>query len=446
MFKSILQTDYFLKEQQIANNTIINEDRLKYFPIFNTIKLMLKNNISVIFSDSNLISYNKNKLHNFKTTTQLVIYSTHARKITTLITNKIHEKFGKFVQMRSIIPNKEYDIIYDLRTLVKIYHIYRYKKMEISVLFNTININNLLYFPIEVELMDVYHKLYLPNCYNDWNVLQTTKNTLQALFNSQQTIKLNKLTTITSIKKCVNCKEIQHNNINQIKILMMQYFNNENYILVDDWSQYSLRKHTLEQIPNSSIQVISENDIELDYRNIMSYLSKFIKYGIFFKKRKLYIPKNNRILKYTLYVKYPGIKSSGVNKPFLDIYNCGMYELIPFTKHTCKFGDDLVNIKIACLYVNMYFILVNLWIVNLIFKLGNIDKQTFINKNIHLNKLITWAKKTLPTHTKTYIGINYDEKTQQKIIISKKNIKKKSYYPENSINLNKKYKLIATSS
>ena len=45
-----------------------------------------------------------------------------------------------------------------------------------------------------------------------------------------------------------------------------------------------------------------------------------------------------------------------------------------------------------------------------------------------------------------YIGLNYDEKIEQKIIISEKNIIKTSYFPELSINKDKKYKIIATSS
>jgi hypothetical protein len=45
-----------------------------------------------------------------------------------------------------------------------------------------------------------------------------------------------------------------------------------------------------------------------------------------------------------------------------------------------------------------------------------------------------------------YMGINYDEKISQKIIISENQIKKTSYYPELSIKTDKKYKLIATSS
>jgi hypothetical protein len=56
-------------------------------------------------------------------------------------------------------------------------------------------------------------------------------------------------------------------------------------------------------------------------------------------------------------------------------------------------------------------------------------------------------KKTMRvSNTPIYTGINVDEKTAQKIKISKSNIAKISYYPEISMKKNKKYTLIATSS
>jgi hypothetical protein len=44
-----------------------------------------------------------------------------------------------------------------------------------------------------------------------------------------------------------------------------------------------------------------------------------------------------------------------------------------------------------------------------------------------------------------YIGINLDEKIEQKIMISEKNIKKNSYFPALSLKHDKTYQLIATS-
>jgi hypothetical protein len=45
-----------------------------------------------------------------------------------------------------------------------------------------------------------------------------------------------------------------------------------------------------------------------------------------------------------------------------------------------------------------------------------------------------------------YIGINFDEMIEQKLEISKKQLKKDVYYPELSIKKTSKYELIATTS
>ena len=72
---------------------------------------------------------------------------------------------------------------------------------------------------------------------------------------------------------------------------------------------------------NSNIQIISENNIENDYDNILMYLNKFTQYGIYYKKKLLYIPKDNRIFKYNFFIKYPTFVKDVVDKQFLKPYD-----------------------------------------------------------------------------------------------------------------------------
>lgn len=465
MFNTLLNTNFFNEELKLAKKTIIKDDRKKYYPIFDDVKSFLKTEEDVIFSSvSKLCNFYLDKKETTKEQlymeTQLIIYSPHSRKITTLITNQIHKKYGKFVQMRSNIPNQEYEVIYDLRPLIKIYHIHRYKKVEIIKLFNTININKLLYFPIEVELMDIYHKLYLPNFYEEWENLEKEKKIMHNII--QQNKVQRPIKQLLKNKNVNTCQKSRTLSIDQIKLLMLQYFNNENFVLVGEWAQYTMVNKNLTSITNflgqtdektkkkntfplAQLQIISENSIEIDYKNIVLYLSKFIKYGIYFKKRKLYIPKNNRIYKYTLYIKFPIMKTLGVDKPFLDIYNCGSYEVIPYMKYSCKIQES-INLKIGCQYIYIYILLVEMWVIKLLFRLETIDEHIYFNNISNINNMITWAEKNLPVYTKNYIGINFDEKIYQKLVISANQIKKTSYYPEKNIKKYKTYKSIATSS
>jgi len=442
MFKNLIDTNFFKTVSDVANNTIIKHDRLRYKKVFDLLREKIieysdDDNNKIIFSDvSKLIDYeNKNDIIEVNMT----LYTIHARKITTELTNIIHVKFGKFVQMRAIIPNEEYDIMFDMRNLVKIYRIDRYKKVNLVDLFNTICIDKILYFPVNVELIDIYHKLYLPQYNEEWPSIIENENALYKYIQSDKYGgEIN--------KKCIECKIKRKLDVYQIKLLMLKFLNNENFVFVGDWA-HNIIEGDIKNIDDSSnIQIISENSIDTDYNNIIDYLSEFTNYGIFYKKKKLYIPKDNRIFKYTFYIKYPTFGKSIVDKQFLDIYNCGSYELIPFV----PFKYDKLNLKIGNIFVQMRFIFIDLWILKLLKYLKSIDSKSYTIKTEYIFKNMKMIKKLLPdgfnNSKDKYIGINFDEKIYQKIEISKKEIKRASYYPELSIKNNKKYQLIATSS
>ena len=181
MFKSLLGTDFFKIVSDDANDGIIKNDRLSYKPIFDMIRTEIiedstKNNSlhndKIVFSDVNKIINTTNKsdiIDDVEVESIMTIYTTHARKMATTVSNIIHKIHGKFVQLRAIIPNEEYDVMVNMRNLIKLYRIDRYKEVKLSTLFNTICIKKLWYFPAEVELIDIYHKLYLPNFNEDWN-------------------------------------------------------------------------------------------------------------------------------------------------------------------------------------------------------------------------------------------------------------------------------------
>ena len=428
MFQSLLKTDFFETIENNASDTVIKKDRLFYKPVFDLVLETISNDTfytdKMIFSDINKIL----KKSDDTIPNSIIIYTTHTRKMATILSNIIHKNFGKFVQMRSIIPNEEYNIMYNMRNVVKIYRIERYKKVMLDKLFNAINIKNLFYFPAEIELIDIYHKLYLPNFNEEWPSLINNEYDLHK--------------SLLDMRKggaCTNCKIKRKIDIYQIKHLMLNFLNNESYVMVGKCAHNFITGN--KDISDDPIQIISENDIEQDYDNIIQYLSSFTNYGISYTKKNLYIPKDNRIYKYTLYIKYPTFGKNIVDKPFLDIYNCGSYELIPYT-----LIDAGNKIKVGNIYVQLRFIMIDLWLLRLVKYLEGIDEAVFNTAREYLFSAIDIMRKKMSENVKySYIGINYSEMVAQKIEISEKQIKKDIYYPELSIKTTKKYKLIATS-
>lgn len=447
MFKNLLDTNFFNDVSEIANATIIKKDRMGYKQIFELLRADIiadstSNNSlhkdKIIFSDINKIAGTESKLNSSDIAeTNMTIYTTHARKMTTTVANIIHKICGKYVQMRAIIPNEEYDVMVDMRNLIKLYRVDRYKKVKLTSLFNTVCIDKLLYFPAEVELIDIYRKLYLPNFNEEWETLSKSENILY-----NQIIK-NKT---GGDAKCPDCNIKRKLDLYQIKLLMMKFLNNENYVIVGDWAHAIIDNSTKKTDENFNIQLISENAIEHDYDIIVNYLSEFTQYGIFYKKKKLYVPKDNRIFKYIFYIKYPTFGKTIVDKQFLDIYNCGSYELIPFV----PIKYDNLNLKVGNIFVQMRFLLIDLWILKLLKHLKEISDDKFKLRHVYIFDTMRIMKKKLPDGFKNspdkYIGINFDEKIAQKLEISKKQIKRTSYYPELSMKNTKQYKLVATSS
>jgi hypothetical protein len=450
MFKSLLNTDFFKNVKDIATNTVINEDRHHYKKIFDLLRDEIRedsikdnslNRDKIIFSDVGAIIRHNNKSDmvecDEEMESNITIYTTHARKMATTVANIIHSIYGKFVQMRAIIPNEEYDIMIDMRNLIKIYRLDRYKNVKLATLFNAVCIDDLLYFPAEVELIDIYHKLYLPNFNEDWKSLLENESILYTQL---------KQSKVGGVSRCKESNVKRKLDIYQIKKLIINFLNNENYVFVGNWAHAIIKGDTKNTDDLFNLQVVSENCIDQDYDNIVNYLSEFTNYGIFYKKQRLYIPKDNRMFKYTFFIKYPTFGKQIVDKQFLDIYNCGSYELIPYIP--IKYNG--VNLKVGNVYVQLRFLLIDLWIFKLLTHLGNLSDKEFKTRYRYIIDNMDIMKKKLPNGLKNspdkYMGINFDEKISQKLEISKKQIKRTSYYPEMSIRTNNKYKMIATSS
>jgi hypothetical protein len=455
MFKNLLTTDFFQVVSDEAQKGIIKEDRDKYKEIFDETRSIIVNDPIIILSNPNKIinGYLSKSKQSTPLEETMIIYTTHTRRTTTLIANHLHKKVGKLVQMRSIIPNDEYEIMYNMRGLIKIYYIERYKNIDISELLNAVKIDNLYYFPPEIELMDIYHKLYLPNYYDDWDTLLQQEKLLYNIVSDSISKPMKKEGGL--IKNCPTCKDNRNLDIDNIKQLMLKFLDNENYVLIGEFANKLINTPTSNQDTSdnikSNIQIISENGIEQDYQNIINYLSSYTNYGIYYKKKKLYIPKDNRIYKYTLFIKYPSLTSvtekgsRGIDKQFLDIYNCGEFELIPYIQKK----HNNISLRIGIAFVQMRFLLIDMWVYRVLKYLKSIDDKMFQEKCLCIISNMKTIKKLIPINLKKkaeYMGINYDEKIAQKILISKKNIKKSSYYPELSMKKDKNYKLIATSS
>ena len=132
MFRSILALEYFEKTKLDAENNRIKKDRDRYKPIFDMVYEIIKDKDNIILGD----------LIDTKTPTNISIYTVNAIKLATSISNMIHKKFGKYVKMSAILPNKEYGIMYNMRHIITVHKIQKYKNTKIKYFLLSID-NNL---------------------------------------------------------------------------------------------------------------------------------------------------------------------------------------------------------------------------------------------------------------------------------------------------------------
>ena len=448
MFNKLVKNKFFETLIDKANDDFIKKDNNKYTHIFNLIENITKvSKYDIIISDVEKISNTLFYMDNEQSRSSITLFTDKPKELCTLLTNLIHEHFGKFTQMKSTITDTEYHIFYDMRDIITVYILDTYKKINIFDILNPIVINEKNYMPVNIEIIKIYHKLFLLNYFEEWNDLSKIENQMTKNYTNVYLKYLKSIIKKEIPKPCISCKSYNKMDIAFIKCLVLESLNNENYIIVNNW----VMNINTNKVSDDILSIISPYNIEDDYNKIITYLSKYTQYGIYYKKNNVYIPIEKRLSVYTIYIKYPGITNNTSDKPLLEIYNNASYELVPYISKEfhleyIKFSDNTLenklNLKIGNYWVLLYFISIKFWIINIL--LNKIDVDTIYDNTKTFLKYVLKNKKNLISNH-THIGINFDEKIEKKIEISKNNIIKKNYYPELSIKNNKKYKLIATS-
>jgi hypothetical protein len=450
MFKHLINSDFveYIKNKAVSSQ--IKIDRLGYVEVFKILKEKLSGNDKLIISDTTMI-YEYIAGMKISNVEKLIIYTRNPKQISVFSANVLHA-LNTYVQVKEVIPLYEYDINYDGRPIVHIYKLDMNREIEFKNIFYPIFIKKLPYFPPEIELIDIYRKLYNPINADEYHKILELEKFLYNSITSKRKADIlspkkniskpsinnpNKYLTPTNI----NCKKKRINDVDIISKLLIDFLHNENYIIIGQYAYDYLNKQPKSLCYNNRLQIISEKDIETDYMNISLFLSKKTNNAIYYKKKLLHVPKDSMLLKYTFYIKYPGI-SSYTEKPFLDIYNCASYEMISYTSIT----DKKNNLKIGSCSVLLRFLFIDLWLLRILYQLKIID-NTEIN---HRGSLVFDAIKYIKTNNiirfdDSYLGINLDYKIYTKIKMHDLNIKKTSYAPEQHLNSNKSYKIVSSS-
>ncbi len=443
---TILKAD-FMKTTFDQALPIITDDRNRYAQVWEIIEEYCKKH-QLIISNKYVLMQKQDTLRAVYEK-QYKVYTVnplmHANNLTNLIHQRmINEPNKKFIRMKTVKEQEEFMIDYDMRCIVLMYKLQKYKSTEPNNLIKPDYVNGLLYLPSEIELIDVYHDLYTMTKYDD-NLLDEASLFQQVATRKEQ-----------GILGAASCKEKRKNVIESIKIDLVKDWlikhnkdkddndksddndDDNRLVLVGPWA-YDVVRLTLDKlcVNYEKIQLIGLIDPEELRGSLQAYVSKhYGPFNITMREQDLNIPKDFRTSRFTYYVSIPiGGPKGTSEKPFLDLFNCANFEIIPYMEY-----DGLL---LGNKWLVLRFLFIDLWIIRVIKTLGLLTDDILNKKLITIWNCIEYFRcDECESKIDGYIGIFRDYNIDKKIMVLNQDKRFFPYYPDIYIKDNGKYREI----
>lgn len=418
MFEQCLANkDYFVNLETNALKCI-EKDRKQLSVIYETIESFIKDN-SFIISQPEFLYEDKFNLAELGTVT---IFCENIFRHSNKLINKISEALeaheeklpesekqnplsinasARWLTLKTAVAHEEINIFYDGRLIVVFKAISKYKSIDIFKMLMPVKSktgfftkSELLLLPPELELMDIYHKLYSPDKAEEWedllksefhlfeNLMQRTK----IIIGGQADCTRNIITNIETIKK----------------LIVLDFIRNQPTVLIGDWAiKLAEFGETGKAFTDTyeKVQLIIDCPIEEFNELLENFLKTLSPYKPTFREEKLHIISDGRLKKYTFYISgVCSVSGQKFERPFLDVFNSGTYELIPYrlsSEFVKKELDEYPkDIKVGSPYVLCRFFLLDIWILRVIKNLGLITPAILETKIVKLFNLMKTIKKS----------------------------------------------------
>jgi hypothetical protein len=269
-----------------------------------------------------------------------------------------------------LVYKNKYDASFMLykRYILKIQKISMFKSFDVSPLLTTAK-----YLPPSLELIEVYHKLYQIDEYEQWDDYQKLESVLFNNFKS----KAKNIAGGQCVKKFTDT-------INALRrVTLFEFINDSNYVLIGQWAFTLLMtgvKNT--KLSNEErLQVITELPIEAFMKDFKSFISQHSKYEFVVKEQNLHLPSDIRLKRYAINVISHDCKIKEQN--FMDVFCNGTYELIPYILSNRikkrKNTNFPKQVKLGNLFVLLRFFFIDIWILQIIELMKKIDLTNEIN-------------------------------------------------------------------
>lgn len=364
MFRVLLEHDYDKEMAQEALPHVIKERStyekiIKFILDFAEQNQLLQSNIDLLL--------NRHKYWDI-----IELFALNAEEISKELSKRLCSNFDA-IYLKATVPGTEYTIEHNLRRLCQITCIKPYKNFTLYDFISPIKSESMgktiLLLPHLVELLHLYGLLCDPALAADWKKILSDIRCLE-----EPALKLiNESINIPEVKtppKSFECKKDRKLETQNIKDLLMDFAKEKGYISCLSPETINTSQHVLEFLLF---------DIEKDYKAIFSYLQKFIPYTVSYKKKTVYLPKEQQLAKYNVYIDIPcAIKKEPVKKHVMTLYNSLQYELVNYYEEAgLKYVEPALEIR---------FIYLSIWSALMMHKTHNLHATEFV---IHMKRKLS---------------------------------------------------------
>jgi hypothetical protein len=399
MFEKILSDETYIKSLHDNASDVISTERTKLAVLYSVIENFIRDN-SFIISKPELLYESKTNLTELN---QITIFCEnifrHSNKLINLICTaldshekKVVEEYGddsynlleselnpRWLSLRTVVAHEEINLFYDGRPIVIFRGINLYKNIPIFKMLVPMPSKRgifteppLLLLPPELELMDIYHKLYSPDKAEDWEDLLSMEYNLYEIF-------VKRKPELIGGGAAVDCTKTIISNIETIKrLLVLDFMKNQPLILIGEWALKLIEfGETGKSLRDNfeKVQILIDSPID-DFNELLeTFLTNVTPYKCTYREEKLHTVDDGRLKKYTFYISgICTVSGQKTEKPFLDVFNSCRYEIVPYRYseefNLSKSSEFPNDVKIGNAYVLLRFMLLDIWILRVIKNLG----------------------------------------------------------------------------
>ena len=338
---------------------------------------------------------------------------------TNVLSEALDIKYTIRVNQRILFTIKSFGIVKE----VEIFDILRPITRPALYAKDNVGMINLNIYSTDLQLINIYNKLTNPILVSDYNDLIEYESLISKQF----------IICHTSEKKGGSIPNKQNYNVNTkniIEELLNKFIPRHGHVLVGNYGIIALKNNLsidkLKYSENCRLQIISSNSFTEEKQFIIDLVNK-LNCRTFSIINDPSIPSDDQLRKMTFYID----RKNGQREVLIDIFNSANYQLIPHNNH------------IGTVFIIMKYILIDFWILQLLYKMEYSKAHTTL---VQLSNLINQYKniqqiycnimekkqysQIFKTEPSSYIGYYIDEVIQSKRrMIGVKTGPNKPYYP-----------------